>query len=79
MGVISVVFAPLVLLLVGVRQSLPVTAPAEPGTQVKWWALLRKRSFLSLVGGTAFIAAAGYLADHVHPGFPDADPVHDAQ
>lgn len=69
MGAISVVFAPLVLLLVGVRQSLPVTAPAEPGTQVEWWALLRKRSFLSLVGGTAFIAAAGYSLTTFTPAF----------
>ncbi|NKZ10354.1 MFS transporter [Mycolicibacterium septicum DSM 44393] len=69
MGAISVVFAPLVLLLVGVRQSLPVTAPTEPGTQVEWWALLRKRSFLSLVGGTAFIAAAGYSLTTFTPAF----------
>ncbi|MBN3508673.1 MFS transporter [Mycolicibacterium septicum] len=69
MGAISVVFAPLALLLVGVRQSLPVTAPAEPGTQVKWWALLRKRSFLSLVGGTALIAAAGYSLTTFTPAF----------
>lgn len=69
MGAISVLFAPLVLLLVGVRQSLPEVALRDPGTQTKWWALLRKRSFLSLVGGTAFIAAAGYSLTTFTPAF----------
>ncbi|BBX92347.1 MFS transporter [Mycolicibacterium boenickei] len=69
MGAVSVLFAPLVLLLVGVRQSLPEVALRDPGTQTKWWALLRKRSFLSLVGGTAFIAAAGYSLTTFTPAF----------
>ncbi|CDP81795.1 MULTISPECIES: spinster family MFS transporter [Mycolicibacterium] len=69
MGAVSVVFAPLVLVLVGVRQSLPVAPPQEHDTQVKWWALMRKRSFLALVGGTAFIAAAGYSLTTFTPAF----------
>ncbi|OLP00236.1 MFS transporter [Mycolicibacterium porcinum] len=69
LGAVSVVFAPLVLLLVGVRQSLPEAAPQEHGTPDKWWALLRKRSFLSLVGGTACIAAAGYSLTTFTPAF----------
>ncbi|MCW1820861.1 MFS transporter [Mycolicibacterium conceptionense] len=69
MGAVSVVFAPLVLVLVGVRQSLPVIPPQEHDAQVKWWALMRKRSFLALVGGTAFIAAAGYSLTTFTPAF----------
>ncbi|MFD3038325.1 spinster family MFS transporter [Mycolicibacterium senegalense] len=69
MGAVSVVFAPLVLVLVGVRQSLPVAPPQEHDAQVKWWALMRKRSFLALVGGTAFIAAAGYSLTTFTPAF----------
>lgn len=69
MGAVSVVFAPLVLLLVGVRQSLPVAPPQEQGMQAKWWALLRKPSFLALVCGTAFIAAAGYSLTTFTPAF----------
>jgi MFS family permease len=69
MGAISVVFAPLVLLVVGARQSLPVAAPREQATTVKWWALLRKRSFLAVVGGTAFVSAAGYSLTTFSPAF----------
>ncbi|WKG01063.1 MFS transporter [Mycolicibacterium sp. HK-90] len=70
MGAISVVVAPLVLLVVGSRQSLPVVAPREPAAAaVKWWALLRKPSFLAVVGGTACIAAAGYSLTTFSPAF----------
>ncbi|WP_166905015.1 MFS transporter [Mycobacterium sp. DL440] len=69
MGALSVVFAPLVLVVVGARQSLPVVAPEDHGTPTRWWALLRKRSFLSLVAGTACIAAAGYSLTTFSPAF----------
>ncbi|MUL85401.1 MFS transporter [Mycobacterium sp. CBMA247] len=69
MGALSVVFAPLVLLMVGARRSLPAAAPREHGTTVKWWALLRKRSFLAIVGGTAFVSAAGYSLTTFSPAF----------
>ncbi|WP_135455210.1 MFS transporter [Mycobacterium sp. DL99] len=69
MGGLSVVFAPLVLLVVGSRQALPDATPREQVATVKWWALLHKRSFLSLVGGTAFIAAAGYSLTTFSPAF----------
>ncbi|WP_066897721.1 spinster family MFS transporter [Mycolicibacterium houstonense] len=69
MGAISVLVAPLVLMVVGSRQSLPVAASAEPGAAIKWWALLRKPSFLAVVGGTACIAAAGYSLTTFSPAF----------
>lgn len=69
MGGLSVLVAPLVLLVVGSRQALPAVEPRGQVATVKWWALLRKRSFLSLVGGTAFIAAAGYSLTTFSPAF----------
>lgn len=69
MGAFSVVFAPLVLWLVGARQSLPVVARPEHEATVKWWSLLRKRSFLAVIGGTAFVSAAGYSLTTFSPAF----------
>ncbi|MBU8826008.1 spinster family MFS transporter [Mycolicibacterium goodii] len=70
MGAVSVALAPLVLLVVGVRQSLPaapVTAVDKRATS--WWNLLRKPSFLVVVAGTAFISAAGYSLTTFSPAF----------
>ncbi|WP_254849032.1 MFS transporter [Mycobacterium sp. GA-1841] len=69
MGACSVAFAPLVLLMVGTRQSLPTPPPRQPGTPVRWWDLLRKPSFLAVVGGTACISAAGYSLTTFSPAF----------
>ena len=55
MGTVSVVLAPAVLALIGVRQTLPAPPAATP-----WPALLRKRSFLAVVAGTSFMSMAGY-------------------
>jgi predicted MFS family arabinose efflux permease len=70
MGALSVVLAPLVLLVVGVRQALP-TVPAQAAGEraVHWWSLLRKPSFLIVVAGTAFISAAGYSLTTFAPAF----------
>ncbi|MGW0160873.1 spinster family MFS transporter [Mycobacterium sp. NPDC003323] len=67
MGGISVVVAPLVLWVVGFRQTLPTPPPRERG--VKWWDLLRKPSFLAVIGGTALISAAGYSLTTFAPAF----------
>ena len=68
MGALSVVLAPLVLMVVGVRQSLPAPAPsARIGGN--WWALLGKRSFQSVIVGTALISAAGYSLTTFAPAF----------
>lgn len=67
MGGISVLIAPLVLWVVGTRQTLP--APPVRERQVNWWELLRKPSFLAVVGGTSLISAAGYSLTTFAPAF----------
>ncbi|MDH6194369.1 MFS family permease [Mycobacterium frederiksbergense] len=69
MGALSVVVAPLVLLVVGARQSLPTTVAHERAATVNWWDLLRKRSFMIIVVGTAFVSAAGYSLTTFAPAF----------
>lgn len=69
MGAISVALAPLVLLVVGVRQTLPKPAVREQDTKINWWDLLRKPSFLAIIGGTACISAAGYSLTTFAPAF----------
>ncbi|OBB29113.1 MFS transporter [Mycolicibacterium peregrinum] len=68
-GAFSVVFAPLVLLIVGARQSLPAAVHRERDVADRWWELLRKRSFLAVIGGTAFVSAAGYSLTTFSPAF----------
>lgn len=69
MGALSVVVAPVVLVVIGTRQALPRAVPARRGGSVNWWDLLRRRSFLAIVGGTAFISAAGYSLTTFSPAF----------
>lgn len=69
MGAFSVLFAPLVLLTVGARQALPVAMRREQDATVRWWGLLRKRSFLAVIAGTAFVSAAGYSLTTFSPAF----------
>ncbi|GAA2567038.1 spinster family MFS transporter [Mycolicibacterium diernhoferi] len=69
MGGISVLLAPLVLWVVGSRQTLPAPPQQERATPVNWWDLLRKPSFLAMVGGTALISAAGYSLTTFAPAF----------
>ncbi|WP_231965649.1 MULTISPECIES: MFS transporter [unclassified Mycobacterium] len=69
MGAFSVVFAPLVLVVVGARQSLPPAPSPQPGSAVRWWHLLRKPSFIAVVCGTACISAAGYSLTTFSPAF----------
>ncbi len=69
MGGISVLLAPLVLWVVGSRQTLPAPPAPERVAAVNWWDLLRKPSFLAMVGGTALISAAGYSLTTFAPAF----------
>ena len=71
MGAISVVFAPLVLLVLGRRQSMPVAvAPAGDKVQAaKVLDLLKKPSFFAVVLGAAFISFAGYSLTTFAPAY----------
>lgn len=69
MGGISVLLVPLVLWVVGSRQSLPTEPLREHSTTVNWWDLLRKPSFLAMVAGTALVSAAGYSLTAFAPAF----------
>lgn len=69
MGGISVLLAPLVLVVLGNRQRLPAAAPQERHAAPHWWDLLRKPSFLAMVGGTALVSAAGYSLTTFAPAF----------
>jgi predicted MFS family arabinose efflux permease len=69
MGAISVVFAPLVLFVLGRRQTMP-TAPVGHEVQTaKAWDLLRKPSFLAVVAGAASISFAGYSLTTFAPAY----------
>lgn len=69
MGGISVLLAPVVLWVVGSRQSLPTPPSRDPATALNWWDLLRKPSFLAMVAGTALVSAAGYSLTTFAPAF----------
>lgn len=69
MGGISVLLAPLVLWVVGSRQTLPTPPLRERAAAVNWWDLLRKPSFLAMVAGTALVSAAGYSLTTFAPAF----------
>jgi predicted MFS family arabinose efflux permease len=72
MGAISVVVAPLVLVVLGRRQSMPPApgAPAADGVQkAKVADLLRKPSFVAVVVGAAFISFAGYSLTSFAPAY----------
>jgi predicted MFS family arabinose efflux permease len=71
MGTISVLCAPLVLVVLGRRQPMPV-AQAASGEEVraaKVADLLKKPSFLAVVLGAAFISFAGYSLTTFAPAY----------
>lgn len=68
-GAVSVVLAPLVLWVVGPRQSLPTPPPRQDSAALHWWDLMRKPSFLAMVAGTALVSAAGYSLTTFAPAF----------
>lgn len=70
MGAISVLFAPLVLIVLGRRQSMPATPAADHDVQAaKAWDLLKKPSYLAIVAGQACIAVAGYSLTTFAPAY----------
>jgi predicted MFS family arabinose efflux permease len=71
MGAISVLFAPLVLVVLGRRQTMPAaqTSAGEDVQAAKVADLLRKPSFVAIVGGAAFISFAGYSLTTFAPAY----------
>ncbi|MGE2725743.1 spinster family MFS transporter [Mycolicibacterium pulveris] len=68
MGVISVLFAPLVLLVLGRCQDMPA-GPAHTAAAGNPWDLLRKPAFLMIVGGGACVSFAGYSLTAFAPAY----------
>lgn len=69
MGAISVVVAPLVLLVLGRRQPMPATPAASGRVATNPWELLRTPSYLTVVLGAACISVAGYALTTFAPAF----------
>ena len=70
MGAISVAFAPLVLVVLGRRQSMPAAPTAAAGMlDARAWDLLRKPSFVLIVVGAACISVAGYSLTTFAPAY----------
>jgi predicted MFS family arabinose efflux permease len=69
MGAISVLFAPLVLLVLGKRQPMPAVDTAGDGHLRGAWELLKMPSYLAILGAAACIAIAGYSVTTFAPAF----------
>jgi predicted MFS family arabinose efflux permease len=69
MGAISVLFVPVVLVVLGKRQSMPASDPNQSGHLRGAWELVRKRSYLGILGAAACIAVAGYSISTFAPAF----------
>ncbi|MCK0176741.1 MFS transporter [Mycolicibacterium sp. F2034L] len=69
MGLISVLFAPLVLVVLGRRQAMP-TEPQPAGERLaRPWDLLRTPSFVIIVFGASCVSVAGYSLTTFAPAF----------
>jgi predicted MFS family arabinose efflux permease len=69
MGLISVLVAPAVVVVLGPRQDMPVEPPRPAQRSANAWDLLRKRSYLAIVSGAAFISFAGYSLTAFAPAY----------
>lgn len=69
MGALSVAFVPVVLAVVGRRQSPVAEQVVTQQVRVKWWDILRKPSYLAIVAGAACISVAGYALTTFAPAF----------
>ncbi|BBX16498.1 MFS transporter [Mycolicibacterium duvalii] len=73
MGALSVAFVPVVLAVVGRRQSpraeATVAVAVAPPVSGSWWQILRKPSYLAIVSGAACISVAGYALTTFAPAF----------
>ena len=69
MGALSIAVAPLVLLMLGPRQAMPVVDDGPQQESVRWWDLLRKPSYLAIVSGAACVSVAGYSLTTFAPAY----------
>ncbi|MGE2714524.1 spinster family MFS transporter [Mycolicibacterium litorale] len=69
MGAISVVFAPVVLAVLGRRQSMPTAERSPQDRTTRPWHVLRAPSYLIIVTGAACISVAGYSLTTFAPAF----------
>nr|WP_090339223.1 MFS transporter [Mycolicibacterium malmesburyense]CRL67409.1 arabinose efflux permease family protein [Mycolicibacterium malmesburyense] len=69
MGAISVAFAPLVLIALGRRQSMPAPVVVDTVAPARAWDLLRKGSFVGIVVGASCISVAGYSLTAFAPAY----------
>ena len=69
MGAISVLFAPLVLLVLGRRQVMPAAPAGHEAHPGKAWDLLTKPSYLAIVAGASCISVAGYALTTFAPAY----------
>ncbi|MBO0680964.1 MFS transporter [Mycolicibacterium sp. S2-37] len=69
MGLISVLFAPLVLLVLGGRQAMPAGPRPADDRLARPWDLLRTPSFVVIVCGAACVSVAGYSLTTFAPAF----------
>jgi predicted MFS family arabinose efflux permease len=68
MGAISVLFAPVVIVLLGRRQDMPEQSRTDERS-AKAWDLLKKPSYLAIVSGAACISVAGYALTTFAPAY----------
>lgn len=69
MGAISVAFAPLILITLGRRQSMPAPVAVDTGVPARAWDLMRKGSFVGVVVGASCISVAGYSLTAFAPAY----------
>ncbi|OBK79907.1 MFS transporter [Mycobacterium sp. 1164985.4] len=69
MGAISVAFAPLILIALGRRQSMPAPVAVDTGVPARAWDLMRKGSFVGVVVGASCISVAGYSLTAFAPAY----------
>ncbi|MCT7657746.1 spinster family MFS transporter [Mycobacterium deserti] len=69
MGAISVLVAPLVLLVLGRRQVMLTTPARRDVRPAKAWDLVSKRSYIAIVTGAACISVAGYALTTFAPAY----------
>jgi len=69
LGGTSVAVAPLMLLVLGSRQTMPTPVREQDIPQAKWWDLVRIPNYLAIVAGVACISVAGYTLSTFAPAY----------